>query len=157
MAWENVQIEPMVREISKRPGKKDQSLQADFSARGVWESQRLCFFDNRIIDADTPGRLNQNISSESDFNTAARQKGVKYGKACEDLRASFTPLICTVDGYFHHKFETFQRRIGAKLASKWHKPYSVVVNWVKVRLQFVLIRTFDLRTGCTRTKNIHRI
>jgi len=154
MAWGNVQVEPMVREVSTKPGKKDKSLQADFSARGIWESQRLCFFDNRIIDADTPGRLNQNTSTESALNTSARLKKVKYMKVCEDLRASFTPLVCTVDGCFHREFEIFKKRTGAKLACKWQKPYSVVLNWVKVRLQFALIRAVDLRIRCTR-KKIH--
>ena len=30
------------------------ALQADWSARGVWEGSRVALFDNRIVDAGAP-------------------------------------------------------------------------------------------------------
>ena len=114
------------------------------------------FLTMALIHADTPGRLKQNTSYESALNTAAQEEKNKYGKVCEDLRASFTPLICTVDGCFGREVEGFLKRIGAKLATKWQKPFSVVMNWVKVRIQFALICAVDLRIRCTREK-IHAV
>ena len=37
------------------------------------------------------------------------------------------------------------KRVAAVLAEKWNKPYGVVMCWVRVRLQFALIRAVDLR------------
>ncbi|CAN0135725.1 unnamed protein product, partial [Heterosigma akashiwo] len=36
---------------------RDKDLRADFLAIGVWERQRVAFFDNRILDADAPSRF----------------------------------------------------------------------------------------------------
>ena len=53
--------------------------------------------------------------------------------------------MCTVDGVFHREFVAFMKRVAAVLAEKWHKPYGVVMLcWVRVRLQFALVRAVDL-------------
>ena len=77
------------------------ALRADFSVRGVWEEQRVAYFDNRILNADAPSRLERNTSWKTTLNSAANEKrNNKYKVACEDIRASFTPLVCTTDGCF---------------------------------------------------------
>ena len=152
MAYGKVTIEPFLKDSSGRPVEKD--LRADFMANGVWERQRVAFFDNRIIDADAPSRFSRNMNYETAMRAAVREKRRLYNDACEDLRATFTPLVCTVDGVFHREFEAFQKRIAARLATKWQCPYSVVCNYVRVRLQFALIRAVDLRIRGSR-KRIH--
>ena len=42
------------------------------------------------------------------------------------------------------------KRVTAVLAEKWHKPYGVVICWVRVRLQFALIQAVDLRQRGSR-------
>mmetsp|Transcript_17208 Transcript_17208/g.22377 ORF Transcript_17208/g.22377 Transcript_17208/m.22377 type:complete len:114 (+) Transcript_17208:140-481(+) len=70
------------------------------------------------------------------MRSAVQRKKRLYNEACEDLRASFTPLVvCTVDGVFHRDFVGFQKRVAARLATKWQRPYSVVCNFVRVRLR----------------------
>lgn len=51
MDWEGVEIEPILRE--------DQAngltaLQAHFKVNGIWETERVAFFYNRIVNADAP-------------------------------------------------------------------------------------------------------
>ena len=60
--------------------------------------------------------------------------------------------MCTVDGgVFHTEFVAFMKRVAAVLAEKWHKPYGVVMLcWVRVRLQFALVRAVDLRLRGSR-------
>ena len=49
--------------------------------------------------------------------------------------------------------QAFLRRIAARLSAKWQKPLSTVSNWVRVRVQFELIKAVDLRTrGSTRKR-----
>ena len=94
LAWGGVNVEPLVKEQS---GRMKKELRADFSVRGVWEDQRVAYFDNRISNADAPSRLDRNSSWKTTLNIAASEKKSKYSKACEDIRASFTPLACTTD------------------------------------------------------------
>ena len=90
---------------------------------------------------------------ETALRSAVREKKRLYGDTCEDLRASFTPLVCTVDGVCHREFIAFQKRLASRLATKWQEAYSKVMNWVRVRIQFALIRAIDLRLRGNRKKN----
>ena len=83
-------------------------------AHGVWERQRVVFFDNRILDTDAPSRFNCNMSYVTAMRTAVQEKKKKYQERCEDLAGSFTPfLVCTVDGVFHREFVAFMKRVAA--------------------------------------------
>ena len=143
-----VKKEPFLRDASGKVLDKD--LRADFMAHSVWERQRVAFFDNRILDADAPSRFNCNMSYVTAMRAAVQEKKKKYQERCEDLAGSFTPLVCTVDGVFHREFVAFMKRVAAALAEKWHKPYGVVMCWVRVRLKFALIRAVDLRLRGSR-------
>ena len=76
----------------------------------------------------------------------------KYKAAVEEHRATFCPLIVTVECIAHQPMQAFLRRIAARLAAKWQKPPSTVSNWVRVRVQFALIKAVDLRTRGSRKK-----
>jgi len=149
LAWGGVSVEPLIKEAS---GRMKQELRADFSAQGVWEGTRIAFFDNRIVNADAPGRVRSNISWKSALKNAVTAKRRLYNTVCEDIRASITPLVCTVDGCLHREFLAFLRRVAMKLASKWNKAFSVVMGWVKVRIQFAIIKAVDLRVRGSRKK-----
>ena len=120
-------------------------LQADWMARGVWEGSRVVFFDNHIIDADAPSYVQANISWEAIANCATSAKKVKYRSTAEELRASFTPLVCSTEGVLHREYAAYQKRLACRLANKWQKPFSVTMAWVRIRTQFVIIRSVDLR------------
>ena len=46
--------------------------------------------------------------------------------------------------------QAFLRRIAAWLSAKWQKPLSTVTHWVRVRVQFALIKAVDLRIRGSR-------
>ena len=127
-------------------------MRADFMVRGVWEPDRDCLFDTRIIHAGSPGRATQRIFYQNALNTSAREKAKLYKAAAEERRATFCPLIVTVEGIAHQSMQAFLRRIAARLSAKWQKPLSTVSNWVRVRVQFALIKAVDLRTRGSRKK-----
>ena len=119
-------------------------------ARGVWENGRVAFFDNRIVDADAPSYTN--ISWEAVANRAANAKKTKYNPAAEELLGTFTPLVCSTDGVLHREYRAYQIRLASRLATKWQRPYSVVMKWVKLRMQFAVFHAVDLRLRGTRRR-----
>ena len=123
LAWGGVQREPLVKEATGRVKKE---LRADFSVRGVWEEQRVAYFDNRILHADAPSRVQNNTSCKTALNSAANEKKRKYKNACEDIRASFTPLVCTTEGVLHREFQSFTKRLAVQLSSKWDQHFSTL-------------------------------
>lgn len=150
LAWGGVCAEPVLVPDNDKRGRP--SLRADWMARGVWEGSRVAFFDNRIIDADAPSYLTAHLSWESLANRAATEKKNKYSAAAEELRGSFTPLVCSTDGALHREYNSYLKRVANRLATKWKKPYSQLMGWVKTRTQFALIRAVDLRLRGTRRK-----
>ena len=113
----------------------------------------MAFFDNRITDADAPGYVCSNLSWEAISNRAANAKKTKYHQAAEDHRGSITSLVCSTDSTMHQEYVAFQKRLAARLATKWERSFSQVLNWVRVCTQFSIIRAVDLRLRGTR----HRI
>ena len=150
IAWGGVAVEPVL--VPENDGCGRPRLQADWIARGVWEGNRVALFDNRIIDADAPGYVRSNLSWETISNRAASEKKTKYRHAVKDLRGSITPLVCSTDGVGHRENAAFRKRLAARLATKWEKPLPHVLNWVRVRRQFAIIRAVDLRLRGTRRR-----
>ena len=150
VAWGGVSVEPIMIPENDRRGRSQ--LRADWMARGVWENGRMAFFDNRIMDADAPSYTN--ISWEAAANRAANTKKTKYNPAAEELRGTFTPLVCSTDGVLHREYRAYQIRLASKLATKWQRPYSVVMNWVKLRMQFAVFRAVDPALARHAAKNL---
>ena len=89
------------------------------------------------------------VSSTARHNTKINNR---YKVAVEERRATFCPLIITVDGVAHASFQAFLTRVSAQLSAKWRRPLSSVTNWVRVRMQISLIRAVDLRLRGSRLK-----
>ncbi len=150
LAWGGVVVEPVLVPENDRSARP--MLQADWMVRGVWEGNRVAFFDNRITDADAPSYVRANLSWEAVSNQAVAEKKRKYRLVAEELRGSITPLVCSTDGVLHREYVAYQKRLAGRLATKWQKPFSAVMGWVRVRTQFAIFRAVDLRLRGTRRR-----
>ena len=126
LTWGGVSIEPILQADYERLDRP--CLQADWMVRGVWEGDKVALFDERIIDADAPCYQQAKLTWKAISNTAAQAKKAKYQGLAEELRASFTPLICSTEGVLHVEHLTYLKRLACKLAMKWQRKYSVVMG-----------------------------
>ena len=88
------------------------------------------------------------VKKNSDNNNKKR----KYLVACQNHRASFSPLCVSVDGMLAPEADFFVRRLSDNLCAKWEQPYSVVAGWVRARLSFAILRAAVLCVRGSRTK-----
>ena len=95
LAWGRVSLEPIIPLVDIRA--EQPSRQADWMVREVWEGNWVEFFDIRIVDADAPSYVKANLSWEAVANQDVAAKKAKCHFAIEDLRGSFTPLVCSTD------------------------------------------------------------
>ena len=146
LVWSPVVKEPIVRDDSAGAD----TLIADLCARGVWESQTEALFDIRVVDTDAQSYRARRPCDV--LGSAEVEKKRKYLQACQDRRATFTPLCVSVDGMFGSEAEFFVKRLGDFLAAKWERPYSVVMGWVRARLSFAILRATLLCVRGSRTK-----
>ena len=107
-------------------------------------------FDIRVSDTDAISC--QNRSPMSVLHSAEVEKKTKYSDACQERHVSSTPLVVSVDGMLAPEFACFLQRIGEALSTKWEKPYSKTMNWVRCRLSFAVLRASSVCFRETRTK-----
>ena len=77
---------------------------------------------------------------------------MKYGQACEDRRALFTPLCVSVDGMLGKEATKFVQHLADELSYKWNSNYSSIINWVRTRISFAIVRASILCLRGSRTK-----
>ena len=78
------------------------------------------------------------------LKTAEIEKKNKYGPACEEKHMSFTPLVTSIDGVLAPEFTFLLKRLADGLASKWDRPYSHVMCWVRCRISFAILRATNI-------------
>ena len=117
LVYKDVIGEPIVQEANDACGIP--SLVADLSIRGVWQSQTVALLDIRVIDTDAPSYLHRDVASV--LSSAEEEKKRKYNDAAEAWRASFTPLVVSVDGVLGREAECFIQLLADKIALKWKK------------------------------------
>ena len=148
LVWKDVQREPVIREYS--PQDNTLALIADLFCPGVYVRQGGAYFDIRVSITDAISY--QSRSPMSVLHSAEVEKKIKYSDACQERHMSFTPFVVSVDGMLAPEFASFLRRIGEALSTKWEKPYSKTMNWVKCRLSFAVLHASSVCFRGTRTK-----
>ena len=125
LAWTYTQKKSIIREQSEN----QKALRADLLIRGVWSPQETASFDIRVTDTEAKSYSNRN--PEDVLESCADEKRRKYSEACQEKHIAITPLFVSVDGMMARESKIFLRRLAHRLASKWDKPYSIIMNWVK--------------------------
>ena len=148
LLWKDMKREPVVEEPDVENGAP--TLIADLSARGVWDRQSAASFDIRVTDTDAPSYQNRNPMNV--LKTAENEKKNKYGPAWEAKHMSFTPLVTSIDGVLAPEFTFFLKRLADGLASKWDRPYSHVMCWVRCRISFAILWATNICIRGTRFK-----
>ena len=85
------------------------ALIADLCVRGAWEPQTEALFDIRVVDTDA--RSYRARTPHDVLSTAEGEKKRKYLQACQDRRATFTPLCVSVDGMLGSEAAFFVKRM----------------------------------------------
>ena len=147
MVWRQVKHESVVKEADVQNG--TQALIADLAVRGVWVPQAEALFDIRVVDTDAQSYSHSLMEV---LSLAEKEEKGKYAAACEDRRALFTPLVCSVDGLLGKEAHCFIRRLGERLAAKWERSYCEVMGWVRARLSFAILRATIMCLRGSRVK-----
>ena len=104
----------------------------------MWQPQTEALFDFRVCNADAQSYVNRHVTAVLD--SLARAKKNKHQEACWERRADFTPFVVTTDGVLQREGEHFIKRLAARLADKWTKPYSKTMNFVRTQLSLLILR-----------------
>jgi hypothetical protein len=143
-----VEYEPVIREADVQTGEK--ALVADIKIRGLWRRQRDALLDIRVTDTDAPSYLKRPVCKI--LEAEETQKNTKYHKAAEERKTDFAPIVISTDGAWAAQSKEVFKRVASGLAQKWEKTYGEVISWVRVRMQFAVIRATSMCIRGARTR-----
>ena len=149
----DVAIEPVLMPITgeELPDAANTADEArlDISARGFWQEGQRAFFDVRVFNPFAPTHLQSSIAKCFDSNE--REKKRRYNQRVIQIEhGTFSPLIFTPYGGVSRETEHFIKTLSAKLSEKRDVPYSTVINWMRSKISFALLRSAILCVRGTR-------
>uniref|UniRef100_A0A8D8RP38 Reverse transcriptase domain-containing protein n=1 Tax=Cacopsylla melanoneura TaxID=428564 RepID=A0A8D8RP38_9HEMI len=148
LAFQSVNIEPVIQHADERTNTP--ALIGDLQIVGLWEAGRSAFLDYRIVNADAASYVSQDWKNV--LNNHAKEKHRKYDRATEDIRGTFTPMVCTTDGVIHTEFSKILSRVASILSERSQKAFSKVKCWIITQVQFSIIRAVNMRLRGTRRR-----
>ena len=142
-------------EVNREEEREDEGpgdeARGDASARGFHTRRRVAIFDIRISDTDAPTYRNR--ASAKVLESAEKEKCQKYEAACAERQRDFVPMVYSVDGLPGRRAKAAEKRLSAMLAAKWERPYSDVMNFVRVRMSLSVVRSNTLLLRTERVKS----
>ena len=134
----------------------DDGARLDISAEGFWGHQyQYVFFDVRVFYPLSS--TNRSRSLMACYRENEEIKKQKYDQCIREVEhASFSPLIFSTSGGFGPISTLFIKRLSHLHAEKFQRPYSVVVNFIKCRYSFSILKS-ALRCLCGSRSKPHHI
>ena len=139
----DVKIEPMLLPIGTTgTGSTNDKEKArlDVSAVGVWSSMERTFLDVRVMHPNSPSY--ENKSPKEIYSQHEREKKRAYNdRVLQVEKGTFTPLIFSTTGGMGPECARYHKRIAELIAVKRGEEYSHVVNHVRTRIRFALLKS----------------
>ena len=140
---------PLTGEILPDSSTTDDEARLDIGARGFWQEGQQALFDLRIFNPFASSYLQTSLVKC--FDNIQREKKRKYNPRVNQIEhGSFSPLVFTPYGGMGREAEHFVSTLFAKLALKRNLPYASIVNWLRSKISFALIRSAILCVRGTR-------
>ena len=139
----DVRIGPEILPIeSDRPrrGNTAEKARLDVSGIGVWGSYEKTFLDIRIMHPNAPSYVNKPV--EQVYLTHENEKKRMYNERVLQVeKASFTPIVGSTFGGMGNEAHKYHKRIATLIAEKRNESYADVINYVRTRLRFSLLKS----------------
>ena len=160
----DVNVEPRLQPLSgetftTRSTATEDNSRLDIAASGFWGGRfERAFFDVRVINPFAPS--NRTPQMTSCYRRHEREKRRKYDQRVREVEhASFVPLVMSCTGGAGPSATVFLRRLAALSSEKNHTNYSTVIELLRVRLSFALLRSsiICLRSGRSSARHPKRL
>ena len=112
----------------------------DVSAIGIWSPMERTFLDVRVVHPNSPSYQGKQINKIYDQNEKDKKRTYNQ-RIVQVEKASFTPLIFTTSGGMGPECTKFHKKIAQLIALKTKEEYPQVMNHLRTRLRFTLLRS----------------
>ena len=111
----------------------------DISSRGIWSTFERTFFDVRVLHPNAQSYVNTPPSTL--FSNHEKEKMRKYNSRVITVEGgSFTPLVYSTFGGWAPEAVKYHKRLVQMMATKRNEDYKDVINHIRTRVRFSLLR-----------------
>ena len=121
-------------------GNNTDKARLDVAAVGVWGPLERTFLDIRIMHPNAPSYADKDIKQL--YSTHEREKKRAYNERVLQIeKGSFTPIVMSTFGGMGEEAIKFHKRLATLIAEKRHESYPEVLNYIRTRLRFSLLKS----------------
>ena len=140
----NVAVEPELlpieRDSPSRRGNTAEKARLDVAGVGVWGAYEKTYLDIRIMHPNSPSYVNKPIKDV--YVSHEQEKKRKYNERVLQIeKGTFTPIVGSTFGGWGNEADRHHKRIATLIAAKRNEEYSDVINYVRTRLRFSLLKS----------------
>ena len=138
----DVVVEPQLLPLDNEDieGTSGDRAAPDISSRGIWSTFERTFFDVRVLHPNAPSY--QSTSLTSLYANHEKEKMRKYNSRVLTVeKGSFTPLVYTTFGGWAPQAVRYHKRLAELIAKKKNEEYHQVINHIRTRIRFSLLRS----------------
>jgi hypothetical protein len=139
----DVKIEPKLMPLGytgTQSTKIEDGARPDVSAVGLWSPMERTFLDVRVIHLNSPSYIGTTPAQLYKNNENAKKR--EYNDRIMHVeKGSFTPLIYSTTGGMGAECTRHHKRVAELISKKGGDSYSDVVNHIRTRIRFALLRS----------------
>ena len=134
-------LQPLSGEQLRRSANATQEARLDISARGFWGDRfSRSLFDVRVFHPNAPSAIQAPLVSQ--YTKHERSKRREYEQRVRDIEgASFVPLVFSTTGGMGPACSITFKRLADLLSEKLDCRYSAMMNLLRCRVSFALLRS----------------
>ena len=139
----DVRIEPELLPIgntSQDSTNVAQKARLDVSAVGIWSPMERTFLDVRVLHPNSPSYQGKSVEKVYEEHEKAKKKSYNQ-RIIQVERATFTPLVFSTSGGMARECTKYHKKIAELVANKTKEEYSKVMNHIRTRLRFTLLKS----------------
>ena len=151
----NVYIEPSLlptaKELHPRGTCTDDGARLDISAIGLFGRCEKTFMDVRVFHANAQSHIKTPLDKL--YLNQEKEKKVKYNsRIINTEKATLVPLVFSTAGGTGRECEKYHKKVAEKIATIRHEQYADVMNHMRTKLRFALLKSVLVAIYGVRTK-----
>ena len=153
----NVRTEPSLIPIDSNNmyNLEDDNKRPDVAGVGVWGPYEITFLDIMITHPNCSSYINKSI--DQIYANQERIKKRKYNERIVHVeKGTFTPIVGSTFGGWGAEANRHHKRIASLMAEKKNENYADVINYIRTRLRFSMLKSIlmAVRGVRGRTKQV---
>ena len=150
----DVKIEPsLITTQNVNGGNTAEGARLDISAVGLWSPYERTFFDIRVTHPTADSHMMKSLKTI--YREHENQKKRSYNDRIINVeRATFTPLVFTTTGGMGPECYRMNKRLAELISEKKGGKYSDVMQYIRTRLRFALLRCTLVAIQGVRSKKM---